>query len=101
MAVVQSLLPADMSTLGDLQRVQLSVQGGNAESFFAVWVRYEGNDNEILIFDGTSFREPFVTNSTIARPKGDDSLVNFSIVPELGWQGSIPEFRIQGYPAVS
>lgn len=101
MAVVQSLFPADTSTLTSFQRVQLSVQQGNAVSFFAVWVRYEDSLDEFLVYDGTNFRAPFALNSIVSKPHGDDTLVNFSIVPELGWQGSIPEFRVQGFPTVT
>lgn len=84
-----------MSDLTTLMPVTFSVQSAAAFSLVAIWVRYEDSSDEILVFDGVEFHEPFATNSTRALPKADGSVHNFSIVPELGWERTVAKFRAQ------
>ncbi len=94
-----NLQPADGS-VDALKPVTFTVQGGNPVSFIAIWVRYEGSDEEILVNDGVDFIAPFAANSEKLRPLGDDTLVSFSIVPELGWLANLARVRVDGFPLI-
>lgn len=100
MALLVNIRPVDMSNLTVLMPITFSVQNAPAAAFVAVWVRYEGSDDEILVHDGAEFIYPFDLNSTIERPAGGDDPINFSIVPELGWQRDIAKLRVQGDPTI-
>lgn len=100
MADLINLAPPDMSELDSLAPFTFTVQNGNPVSFVGIWVRYEGSDEELLVRNGTDFVAPFIANSTIIRPLGDDTLVNYSIVPEGGWQGNLARVRVQGFPLI-
>ena len=90
-----------MGNLTMLMPITFSVQGAAAGAFIAVWVQYEESDDEVLVYDGLSFQYPFDLNSFVERPTESDSLVNFSIIPELGWRQSVDKFRVQGDPTIT
>jgi len=90
-----------MSNLGIIQPITFTIQGPDASSFVGIWVQYEGDDEEVLAYDGTSFITPFVQNSTVEKTLGDDTLQNFSVVPEGGWPANLASIRVQGFPVIS
>ncbi len=95
-----NLDPPDMGSLNELKPVTFTVQGGDPVSFVGIWVRYEGSDEEILAYNGTEFLPPFASNSTVLQPLGDDTLLTFSVVPELGWLANVESFRVEGFPVI-
>ena len=100
-ATLVNIRPTDMGNLTLLMPVTFSVQGGAPAAFIAIWVRYEGVDDEVLVYDGTNFQYPFDINSFLERPTGSDDLVAFSILPERGWLRNIDKFRVQGDPTIT
>lgn len=101
MSTLVNLSPADMSDLSSLTPVTFSVQGvAVGTAFVAVWMKYADSDDEILVYDGIAFQFPFSANSSISKPTGSDDLINFRVVPELGWQRAVGEFRVEGFPAI-
>jgi len=101
MSVLVNLSPADMDDLSSLQPVTFSVQGvAVGTAFIAVWMKYEESEDEILIYDGSTFQFPFNINSSVDKPTVSDDLINFSVVPEGGWLSAVNKFRIEGEPAI-
>lgn len=99
MANLINLKPADGS-VDSLKPITFTITGGNPSSFVGIWIRYEDSDEEILVTDGVDFVYPFAANSSHLHPLGDDTLKEFSIVPEGGWQGNLARVRVQGFPLV-
>jgi hypothetical protein len=94
-----NLQPAN-GVVDSLKPVIFTVTGGNPTSFIGIWLRYEGSDEELLVSDGVDFLPLFAANSSKVRPFGDDALVNYSIVPEGGWQSNLARIRVQGFPTI-
>ena len=99
MSDLTNIQPADGS-VDALRPVTFTVGGGNPVSFIGIWIRYEGSDQELAVYDGTEFLPPFAANSTKLRPFGNDTVVHFSIVPELGWLANLDRVRVDGFPAI-
>lgn len=100
MAILINLNPPDLSDLGNLKPFTFTIQDGEPNTHVGIWLRYEGSDDDILVHNGTNFVWPFDTNSTIERPLGDDSLLNFSVASEFGWAGNIANVRVEPVGAV-
>ncbi len=93
-------LQPDDGSVDRLKPITFTVQGGDPSSFIGIWIRYEGEEDEILVNDGVDFLPPFAANSQKLRPLGDDTLVSFSVVPELGWLGNLALVRVDGFPLI-
>lgn len=100
MSSIAGLNPPDMGTLNRLQRVSFSILDGAGVSIALVWVRFDGSDDEELVWDGTQFSYPYDSNSTLVRPLGDDTNLHFDIIPEGGWIANISELRVEAVPAI-
>lgn len=90
-----TITPPDQATLETLQPITLEVVQGEPSAFASIWIRYAGSDEDLLVYNGTSFVHPFDDNSTLVRPHSDDSFLIFSVVPEGGWLGSLDELFIE------
>ena len=88
-----------MSELTTLTPVAVSIQGAESTTFAFIWIRYADSDDEFLVFDGIEFLPPFSENSVTSRPKGDDTLINFEVLPELGWEREVAKFRVEAAEA--
>lgn len=101
MSALVNLSPADMSDLSALTPITFSILGvAVGTAFIAVWMKYEDSDDELLVYDGVAFQFPFSSNSFVEKPTASDDLINFSVVPELGWLRAVDKFRIEGEPAI-
>ncbi len=89
--------PANLANLDSLTPITFSITGGEpGETWIFVWIRYEGSDEEIAVFDGSFFLAPFLDNSFFVHPQTPlEVITNFSIIPEGGWVLNIASMRIE------
>ena len=101
MATLTSLNPADMSELDTLEEVSFAVIEALGQEIVSVVVKYAGDDDEEVVWNGVEFLSPFALNSVLLKPLGDETNLYFRIRPELGWRGNVSEFKVTGIPAIS
>lgn len=100
MSSIIGLNPPDMGTVDRLQRISFSITDGAGVDIALIWVRFEGSGDEELVWDGSSFSEPYADNSTFLRPLGDDTNLHFEIILEGGWLANISELRVEAVPTI-
>lgn len=89
--------PVNLANLDSLTPITFSITGGEpGETWIFIWVRYEGSDEEIGVFDGSIFLAPFLTNSSFMHPQTPLQVItNFSVIPEGGWVSNVASMRIE------
>lgn len=100
MSSLVNLNPPDMSDLDSLQRVSFSIIDASGVSIALIWIRFEDEEDEEVIWDGIQFSEPYDENSTLLKPLGNDNNLYFELIPEGGWKANISELRVEAIPTI-
>lgn len=92
---VSNVSPASGSEISKNQAITFDVADNIAVTLAAGWLRYEGSNESLLIYDGDGFRFPFNILSTVDDVNGDQTLLQFSILPVGGWVTDIAELTFR------
>lgn len=92
---VSNVSPGSGSEIDKNQAITFDVEDESEVTLGLVWMKYAKDRRTYLVYDGSAFRAPFDTYSTVDDVNGDGTKYSFSVRPLGGWEGEVGELTVR------